>query len=68
MQQFTFAIWVIGLSASKFASCIVRFLEENSSYKEYILWRDGCSYQNRNLLLCNTLRKFATENKKQVTQ
>ena len=57
-----------GLTANEFASCIVNFLEANPSYEEYILWSDGCGYQNRNLLLSNSLLKFATEKQKTVTQ
>ncbi len=57
-----------GLSANQFASCIVHFLEAHPTYNEYILWSDGCGYQNRNLILSNALLKFATEKKKQVTQ
>ena len=57
-----------GLSANEFASCVINFLEENLSYDEFILWSDGCGYQNRNLLLSNALLKFATEKKKRVTQ
>lgn len=57
-----------GLSASEFASCIVHFLEAHSTFTEFILWSDGCGYQNRNLILSNALLKFATEQKKCVTQ
>ena len=57
-----------GISANEFASCIVNYLEENKGYNEFILWSDGCGYQNRNLLLSNALLKFATEKKKRVTQ
>lgn len=57
-----------GLSANEFASCIVHFLKANPSYEEYILWSDGCGYQNRNLLLSNALLKFATEKQKPVKQ
>lgn len=57
-----------GLSASEFASCIVHFLEAHSTFTEFILWSDGCGYQNRNLILSNALLKFATEHKKCVTQ
>ncbi|XP_038548744.1 uncharacterized protein LOC119882660 [Micropterus salmoides] len=57
-----------GLFANEFASCIVHFLEANPSYEEYILWSDGCGYQNRNLLLSNALLKFVTEKQNIVTQ
>ena len=57
-----------GITANEFASCIVHFLKEHPSYDEYILWSDGCGYQNRNLLLSNALLKFATETQKIVTQ
>lgn len=57
-----------GLSANEFASCIVHYLESNASYSEFILWSDGCGYQNRNIVLSNALLKFATEQKKTVTQ
>ncbi|KAM4560531.1 NLR family CARD domain-containing protein 3-like [Odontesthes bonariensis] len=57
-----------GLSASEFVSCIVHFLKSQASYTEFVLWSDGCGYQNRNLVLSNALLKFATEMKKTVTQ
>ena len=57
-----------GVSANEFASCIVDYLETHPTYTEFILWSDGCGYQNRNLVLSNALLKFATERKKQVTQ
>ncbi|XP_056458619.1 uncharacterized protein LOC130392188 isoform X2 [Gadus chalcogrammus] len=57
-----------GVSANEFASCIVDYLETHLTYTEFILWSDGCGYQNRNLVLSNALLKFATERKKQVTQ
>ena len=57
-----------GLSASEFASCIVHFLKSQASYSEFVLWSDGCGYQNRNIVLSNALLKFATEMKKTVTQ
>ncbi|KAL7373856.1 hypothetical protein ABVT39_016135 [Epinephelus coioides] len=57
-----------GLSANEFASCIVNYLEARPSYEEYIIWKDRCGYQNRNLLLSNALLKFATEKQKPVTQ
>ncbi|XP_049318931.1 uncharacterized protein LOC125780591 isoform X1 [Astyanax mexicanus] len=57
-----------GLTANEFASCIIHFLEEHSMHDEYILWSDGCSYQNRNIVLSNALLKFATEKQKVVTQ
>lgn len=57
-----------GVSANEFASCIVDYLEAHPTYNEFILWSDGCGYQNRNLVLSNALLKFATEKKKRVTQ
>ncbi|KAK0138536.1 hypothetical protein N1851_024948 [Merluccius polli] len=66
-RQITFGMRV-RVSANEFASCIVDYLETHPTYTEFILWSDGCGYQNRNLVLSNALLKFATERKKQVTQ
>lgn len=57
-----------GLSANEFASCIVDYLSQHDEYVEYILWSDGCGYQNRNTTLTNALINFATANNKVVTQ
>ncbi|CAJ1057799.1 uncharacterized protein LOC122137067 [Xyrichtys novacula] len=57
-----------GLSANEFASCVVHYLEAHLLCNEYILWSDGCGYQNRNLQLSNALLRFAMEKKKPVTQ
>ena len=57
-----------GLTANEFASCIVDFLEKNDQYDTYILWSDGCGYQNRNLTLSNALRRFAKTNCKVIIQ
>ena len=54
------------LSAS--ASCITNFLSDHNEHEEYILWSDGCGYQNRNAVLSNALQKFCIESKKVVTQ
>ncbi|XP_051746313.1 uncharacterized protein LOC127510601 isoform X1 [Ctenopharyngodon idella] len=56
------------LSASEFASCVTDFLSEHKEYEKYILWSDGCGYQNHNLVLSNALLKFSTENEKVVIQ
>ena len=57
-----------GLSASEFATCVTDYLAEHHEYDEYILWSDGCGYQNRNSILSNALLLFAAEKKKVVTQ
>lgn len=56
------------LSASEFASCVTNFLSEHKEHEEYILWSDGCGYQNRNSVLSNALLKFSREMKKVVTR
>lgn len=56
------------LSASEIASCVTAFLSEHKEHEEFILWSDGCGYQNRNSVLSNALLKFSTEMKKVVTQ
>lgn len=56
------------LSSSEFASCVTDFLSEHKDHEKYILWSDGCGYQNRNSVLSNALLKFSTENEKVVVQ
>ncbi|XP_062301193.1 uncharacterized protein LOC134006123 [Scomber scombrus] len=70
-QNATCYVWHEGegtLSASEFASCVINFLSEHKEHEEYILWSDGCGYQNHNSVLSNALLNFCMETKKVVTQ
>lgn len=51
------------LSASVFATCIIKHLEQNclAVKKPIILFSDGCCYQNRNNVLANALLHFSIE-------
>lgn len=57
------------LSGSSFATCLVNYIEntlsKNDSIKHIILYSDGCTYQNRNVVLanalCHTTKKFGIE-------
>lgn len=57
-----------GLTANEFSSCVVDYLSEHDEYDEFILWSDGCSYQNRNAILSGALLNFAVDKRKIVTQ
>ncbi|XP_067283020.1 uncharacterized protein [Pseudorasbora parva] len=57
------------LSASEFASCVIDFLSKHKKHEKYILWSDGCGYQNQsNSVVDSALLKFSTEKKKVVIQ
>ena len=57
-----------GLNANEFATCIMDYLTKHDDYDEYIVWSDGCGYQNRNTTLSNALLNFATARGKTITQ
>ena len=50
------------------ASCVTNYLEKRLKYDDYILYSDGCGYQNRNCVLSNALSRFAQTHQKTVTQ
>ncbi|GAA6090909.1 uncharacterized protein LOC125141393 [Tachysurus ichikawai] len=56
------------LSASEFASCIVDYLSAHTEPDTFILWSDGCGYQNRNAVLSNALLLFSMKKNKVVIQ
>lgn len=44
------------LSANSFASCVSDFIDKlDDNVKELVIYSDGCTYQNRNVTLSNTL-------------
>ena len=46
------------LSANSFASCLFDYIESlDNSIKEIIIHSDSCTYQNRNVTLCNAFVK-----------
>lgn len=53
------------LSASVFATCIIKHLKENclAHKKSIILFFNGCCCQNRNVVLSNALLHFSIEQK-----
>lgn len=57
-----------GLSAHEFASCIVDYLESDLSFDRYIIYSDGCTYQNRNKTLATALSRFSVMHDKEVEQ
>ena len=57
-----------GLTSSEFVSCIIDFLTTNQDNDEFILYSDGCGYQNRNVVLSNALLQFAKTHNKVVVQ
>ena len=56
-----------GLSANEFCSIICKFVQDLDvgENDEVILWSDGCTYQNRNVILGNGL--LAVAQKKNIT-
>ena len=58
-----------GVTANEFASCIVDYLQGAAeSYERVIIYSDGCTYQNRNAILANALKYFATRSGKTIEQ
>ncbi|XP_062387011.1 uncharacterized protein LOC134076007 [Sardina pilchardus] len=56
------------LSASEFVSCVVDYLSAHTEPDTFILWSDGCGYQNRNAVLSSALLLFAMKKNKVVIQ
>lgn len=58
------------LNASTFATCIISYLEslDITGVDRVILYSDGCTYQNRNVVLANALLKFSVEHHVVVEQ
>ena len=57
-----------GLTGNEFASCVVDFLTSDLSSNEYVVYSDGCGYQNRNATLASALSYFSQNFGKTVTQ
>ncbi len=57
-----------GLTASEFASCVIDYLTSHLEYETYILYSDGCTYQNRNVILASALNRFAKQHGKIIIQ
>lgn len=48
------------LTSNSFASCVFDYISEiDETVKTLIIYSDGCTYQNRNITLSNTLLKAA---------
>ena len=59
------------VTSNTFASCVVDYLENavaSRSIKTIILYSDGCCYQNRNVILSNSLLRLAIEAKITIIQ
>ena len=57
-----------GVTANEFVSCIVDYLNEHLQYDTFVIYSDGCTYQNRNVVLSNALNDFAKNTGKVVIQ
>ncbi|GFO22678.1 hypothetical protein PoB_004918300 [Plakobranchus ocellatus] len=57
-----------GLTTNEFATCVVDYQSQDLTPTEYILYSDGCGYQNLNVTMSSALSYFAIENVKTVTQ
>ena len=57
-----------GLTANEFASCIVDYLSSDIKAKHFILYSDGCTYQNRNATLTRALTFFSQTYGKEIEQ
>jgi hypothetical protein len=48
------------ITSNSFASCVFDYISEiDETVKTIIIYSDGCTYQNRNITLSNTLLKAA---------
>lgn len=58
------------MSASTFATCVIKFLETKIINKNLpiIFYSDGCTYQNRNAILSNALLQFSMEHNVEIYQ
>ncbi|VDI01121.1 Hypothetical predicted protein [Mytilus galloprovincialis] len=56
------------LTANSFASCLSDFIDKLEGVKELVIYSDGCTYQNRNLTVSNTLLRQAFEKKITIIQ
>lgn len=57
------------LTANAFASCIVDYIEQlDDSIEEIVLYSDGCTYHNRNVVLANALLQVAFNKNIQIVQ
>ncbi|KAK6168332.1 hypothetical protein SNE40_020889 [Patella caerulea] len=60
------------LTANSFASCLHDYietvLEKSPNTKQIIIYSDGCTYQNRNVVLANMLLKVASDKNITITQ
>lgn len=56
-----------GLTANEFASCISHYITQDLTYEEYIIFSDGCPYQNRNSTLSKAFTYLAQVHKKTIT-
>lgn len=57
-----------GLTSNEFATCLIDYLEDNLSFEEFVIFSDGCSYQNRNANLSKALSYFSQTHDKTVVQ
>ena len=49
-----------GITSNEFSSCILDYLESHvQQFDTFIIYSDGCCYQNRNTTLSNSLQQFA---------
>lgn len=61
-----------GLEANNFATMLINYmslyLSNNPDTQEFIIYSDGCGYQNKNCLLANALLNFASEHQIHIYQ
>jgi hypothetical protein len=58
-----------GLNASEFASCVTDYIKKDiEQYDEVVIYSDGCTYQNRNVVMANALLQIAKENNTIIIQ
>lgn len=57
-----------GLSANEFATCLHNYLTDDLNWEKCIIWSDGCTYQNRNVVMSKALTNVAQRCEKTIEQ
>lgn len=58
-----------GVNSNNITTCVLHFLQQYCiSYKKVVLISDGCTYQNRNKVLCSALANFSSSRDVEIQQ
>lgn len=57
-----------GLPDKEFTSCVLDYICSDLTPSGYVIYSDGCTYQNRNVTMSSAILFFIVRNNKVVTQ